>query len=364
MLYPLKFKPVYKDYIWGGRGLEKLGKVLPKEGIVAESWEVSCHPDGVSIVANGEYEGVSLPELIELHGRDLIGNDLPEKDLKKFPLLVKLIDANEKLSVQVHPDDNYALTHENGEYGKNEAWYVISAKPGAKLVCGTLPGVTKETFIKAYQEGNLDSCLNYIEVFSGDVINIPAGLIHAIGEGILIAEIQQNSNTTYRVYDYDRVDKYGNKRPLHFEKALDVINFDLGRKKNKVKGLNVMISEGSLKTYLIANEYFAIEKYLVSGLINEDTRRERFHIYVFLEGNAEFIFGDGNKIKAKMGESVLIPASIGSYYIKGSFKALKTYVPNLQKDIVDKLKEAGYTEEQILKNIEGLSKALYQETKK
>jgi mannose-6-phosphate isomerase len=257
MFYPFKFQPVYKDYIWGGRNFEKLGKTLPK-GIVAESWEVSCHPDGVSIIENGEFRGIPLPSMVDIYGRILVGTALPEKDLRKFPLLVKFIDANKDLSVQVHPDDNYANTYENGEYGKNEMWYIMSAEPGAKLIYDVVPGTTRESFRRAVEEDNIEHCLKSMEVFPGDVINIPSGLIHAIGKGILLAEIQQNSNTTYRVYDYNRTDKNGSKRPLHIGKALDVIDFDASGRKEKYRGLEISAGADSSKKFLIANSYFSV----------------------------------------------------------------------------------------------------------
>lgn len=349
MLYPLMFKAVYKDYIWGGREFEKLGKKLP-DGIVAESWEVSCHPDGLSVISNGEYKGLTLSRLVELKGKEIVGTELPEKDLKKFPLLVKLIDANDKLSVQVHPEDAYAFIHENGEYGKNEMWYIISAKAGAKLVYDVVDGVTKEAFKNAVNEEKIESCLNFIDVFPGDVVNIPAGLVHAIGEGIVIAEIQQNSNTTYRVFDYDRVDKHGNKRPLHIGKALEVIDFDTSKRKGKSKGLVEKLGNNKEKTYLIANKYFSVEKYVINGIIDENTEGERFYIFLLLEGEAEIIYDTG-RIKVSKGESVLIPAALGKYSLKGNFEALKSYVPDLEKNVFENLIKAGYSREQVIKSV-------------
>ena len=239
MLYPLKFKPLYKDYIWGGRNLEALGKTLPATGIVAESWEVSCHKNGSSIIANGEYGGTTLPELLEQLGRTLVGSSLSQKDVDKFPLLIKFIDAENNLSVQVHPDDVYAYKNENGEYGKNEMWFIISAKPGAKLVYDVIPGTTREKFADAVSENRIESLLKKVEVFAGDVINIPAGLVHAIGKGILLAEVQQNSDTTYRVYDYGRTG-----RPLHIAKALDVIDFNSAGRREKYAGLVLDLGRG------------------------------------------------------------------------------------------------------------------------
>lgn len=352
MMYPLKFKPIYKDYVWGGRNFEKLGRVLP-DGIVAESWEISCHPNGLSVISNGEFAGMTLKELIDRYGRKVLGDALPDKDLKKFPLLVKLIDASNKLSVQVHPDDDYAFTHENGEYGKNEMWYIMSAKPGAKLIYDVIPGTTKETFAEAVKNNNIASCLKEVEVLPGDVINIPAGLVHAIGEGIMLAEIQQNSDTTYRVYDYDRTDSNGNKRPLHIEKALDVIDFNAKNRKEKAEGLTVKLADNSYKTFYVANKYFSVELYNVDGAIEENPKGQKFHIYVFTEGHC-VIESEGSKVEAVKGESILIPASMGNYKMVGNFKALKSYVPDLEKDVLLPLKEAGFSEEEIFDKVSGL----------
>lgn len=352
MMYPLKFDPTYKNYLWGGRELEKLGKVLP-EGIIAESWEISSHPDGVSTVANGEYKGVPLSELVEKLGRDLVGKDLPEKDVEKFPLLIKLIDANDKLSVQVHPEDEYAKVNENGELGKNEMWYIVSAKPGSKLCYGLAAGVTRKDFENAVKAENIESCLNFIEVSAGDVVNIPAGFVHAIGAGIVIAEIQQNSNTTYRVYDYNRADKEGKTRPLHIEKALEVIDFREKKGNAKTTGLKINFDINSKKTHLIANKYFSVEKYEINGTVDEMADGSKFHIYVFMDGCGEIVYHAGN-VKVSRGESVLIPASLGKYSLNGHFTALKTYLPDLEKDVIEPLKLVGYTEEEIFENVDGL----------
>lgn len=352
MLYPLKFTPVYKDYIWGGRSLEKLGRTLP-DGIVAESWEIACHPDGMSHVSNGDLKGLSLQELIDKYKADLAGTRLfKEKDFK-FPLLVKLIDANDKLSVQVHPEDSYAQVHENGELGKNEMWYILSAKPGAKLVYDVLPGVTRESFRQAVDEGRIESCLKYVDVYPGDVLNIPAGLVHAIGEGIVLAEVQQNSNTTYRVYDYDRVDKAGNKRPLHIEKALEVIDFNSSDRKEKVTGLEVKAGNDSKKTYVIANKYFSVEAYDVRDTVHEAADGSCFCLYVIFEGEGRICYESG-KIDVAAGESVLIPAALGKYSIEGRLKALKSYVPDIERDVMNPLKAAGYSREEIINGVCGL----------
>ncbi len=352
MFYPFKFQPVYKNYIWGGRNLEKFGKFLP-DGIVAESWEISCHPDGISIISNGKLKGISLPDALKKYGRDIIGKSFHDKDLKKFPLLVKLIDANNDLSVQVHPDDNYAFTHENGEYGKNEAWYIISAKSGAKLIYDVVPGITRRDFQHAVKQNKIEDCLKYVSVSAGDIIDIPAGLLHAIGKGIILAEVQQNSNTTYRVYDYNRTDNYGNKRPLHIEKALDVIDFDTMNRKEKYTGLKIDIPDGVKKTYLVANRLFCMEMIEIDGQLIDNANGSRFFIYTFLEGDGNITCSAG-KFSIRMGESVLIPASLGKYSIEGHIKGICSYVPDIETNVITPLKNAGYSMDNMYANVGSL----------
>ncbi len=324
MLYPLKFIPAVKDYIWGGRGLEKIGKILP-EGIVAESWEISGHPDGLGPVADGALAGRTLPELMKEFGAELIGHALPEAALSTFPLLVKFIDANDRLSVQVHPDDAYANAHENGGLGKTEMWVVLAAEPGAKLVYGLRPGVTKDGFAAAVEKGDIAGCLNEVEARKGDAFDIPAGLVHAIGAGLLIAEIQQSSNTTYRVYDYDRTDTAGNKRPLHIAKALDVIDFSLPTSSNGA-GKVVENGTGARQTTLVANRYFVVERCEVNGALSGNLDGSRFELMILLEGSANLTY-PGGECRVRMGDSLLLPATLGAYDLQGSFMALRSWVP-------------------------------------
>ncbi|MEI6602294.1 MAG: type I phosphomannose isomerase catalytic subunit [Clostridia bacterium] len=328
MLYPLLFKPVFKDYIWGGRALAAFGKTLPSDGIVAESWEISSHPDGESIVANGAFAGQTLTALVNQLGEALVGNALPPEKVKKFPLLVKLIDARQSLSVQVHPDDAFAYKHEDGELGKSEMWYILSALPGAQLVYDVAPGTTRASFAEAIAAGRVQDCLNYVAVKAGDVIDIPAGMLHAIGEGIVLAEIQQNSNTTYRVYDFDRTDANGNTRPLHIEKSLDVIDFDTASHLGIVSPAPQKISDALIKTNLVSNDYFTVEKLELDGAMHEHADGSRFFIYVVLDGSGVITATNGaDPITVAKGTSVLIPASLGSYEISGTLTALKAYVP-------------------------------------
>lgn len=348
MLYPLKFKPLYKDYVWGGRNLADLGKALPPDGIVAESWEISCHKNGSSIIANGEYEGTSLPQLINSLGRAIIGTALPQKDVDKFPLLIKFIDAQNNLSVQVHPDDAYANANENGEYGKNEMWYIVSAKLGAKLVYDVVPGTTREKFAAAVDENTVESCLQTVEVNAGDVINIPAGMVHAIGKGIILAEVQQSSDTTYRVYDYGRVG-----RELHIQKALDVIDFNSAGRKAKCRGLELSLGGGCSKRIVVANRYFCTEVYSIKGSVRENADGRKFCTYIITDGSGAILW-NGSRLSVLAGDSVLIPAAMGEYSVQGDFTALKAYVPDLQADVIQPLKNAGRTLDEIRAEVAGL----------
>ncbi|NLV35790.1 MAG: class I mannose-6-phosphate isomerase [Clostridiaceae bacterium] len=348
MLYPLKFKPLYRDYVWGGRNLARLGKTLPPEGVVAESWEVSCHKSGWSIISNGEFEGMSLKDLIRIHQRAIVGDALPQKDVDKFPLLVKFIDAQDNLSVQVHPDDDYAYAMENGESGKNEMWYIVSAKPGAKLIYDVAPGTTREKFAQALSRNDVESCLKSIEVFDGDVINIPAGIVHAIGKGIILAEVQQSSDTTYRVYDYGRVG-----RELHIEKALDVIDFNSSGRKEKYAGLKLDIGNNSTKRIVVASQYFCIEIYCIKETVHEIADGSKFLIYTLTCGSG-IIGWDGGKLSISAGESILIPAYLGRYSLTGDFTALKAYVPDLRTDLIKPLEDAGRAMKSIQAEIAGL----------
>ncbi|NLN63886.1 MAG: class I mannose-6-phosphate isomerase [Clostridiaceae bacterium] len=320
MFYPLKFEPVYKDYLWGGRNLSKFGKQLP-EGKVAESWELSCHPDGMSVVKNGLFKGRTLQALLDEYGKEITGQDR----IAVFPLLIKLIDANDKLSVQVHPDDDYARRHEGGQ-GKNEMWYIIDAKPDACLILDLKPGVTRKVFEKAVQEKRVEDCLQKVPVKKGDFINIPAGLVHAIGEGIVLAEVQQNSNITYRIYDYNRTDAFGNTRPLHLDKAMEVINFNGQRQAVQGDGVPYDLSGNGTAMVLVKNDYFCVELFRANGNIEQATLNRQFHIYICLEGEGTIQWGR-DSMQFHMGETFMVPSSLGDYTLSGAFNALRAYVP-------------------------------------
>ena len=345
MWYPLKFEPVYKNYLWGGRNLAQMGRLLP-EGKVAESWEVSCHPDGVSIIDNGRFRGMSFTDYLAAFGEKALGAGLTE-----FPLLVKLIDANDRLSVQVHPNDEYAAQFENGENGKSEMWYVLAAKPGAKMIYDLQQGVTQEEFAAAVKSGAMEGCFRYLEVAAGDIVYVPAGLVHALGEGLVVVEVQQSSNVTYRLFDYDRTDAQGNKRPLHVEKAMEVISYPRVVR-GKTQGLELPVGKHCRKRFLMADPHFTVELYTVAGSVEENCQGG-FHVYTVLEGRGEVQFGDRESMSVNEVESFFIPAALKEYTLCGDFKALKAYVPNRQQALAPLL-AAGFSWEEITGKVDGL----------
>jgi mannose-6-phosphate isomerase len=317
MMYPLKMAPVFKRYLWGGDNLRALYNKQTPDGGAAESWEVSCHPNGRSAVANGVYAGRTLADVIQEHGAGILGQTVSVDE--KFPLLLKLLDAGDRLSVQVHPSDDYAAAHENGEKGKTELWYILHCEPGARLVYGFRDGVTAEQYAKAAQGGGIEELLNFTEVQKGDVFFIPAGTVHAVGAGMIIAEIQQNSDTTYRVYDYNRVGADGVPRALHIDKALDVSSLSGASGNGKTAGDAVKEGE-NLRTRYIRCRYFTFEKLEVAEKSVEHTQG-RMELLLFTEGGGEV---GGERFSA--GDAFVIPASLGEYEIKGRCTALKAYV--------------------------------------
>ncbi|APF23079.1 type I phosphomannose isomerase catalytic subunit [Clostridium butyricum] len=314
-MYPIKFENLYYERIWGGKDLEKFRNNVP-EGVIGESWDIACHKNGTGKVANGELKGKGFDEVIKEYGNKFLGNSISIDE--DFPLLIKLITAKDKLSVQVHPNDEYAKRVEN-DLGKTEAWYVVDAEEGASLIVGT-KDCDKETFKKAIEDGNLDKYLNKIPVKKGDFFYVQSGLVHAICEGILIAEIQQSSDTTYRVYDYNR------GREIHVEKALDVIDFSL--KGENTQGITIK-NDGYDKTYLCLGEYFTIQKYEVNTSVKEASDEDRFYLFTCVDGEGTIKYNGGEE-NISMGDSIFIPASLGEYELCGKFTLLKSYVPDVK----------------------------------
>ena len=307
-MYPIKFQNIYFKKIWGGRDLESFRSNLP-EGDIGESWDVACHENGTSVVANGRFKGISFDKLIESHGEKVLGRKYVNK---KFPLLVKLINSNDNLSVQVHPNDEYAKIKENS-FGKTEAWYVIDAEEGAELIVGT-NGCTKEQFQDAIKNNTVENCLNRIKVKKGDGFLINSGLVHAIGKGLIIAEIQQNSDITYRVYDY------GRPREIHVEKSLEVIDFSL---KPETLVEDYKEYDGYKFTSLCKNKYFSIDKCVVDTNYISSTNGDNFVILTIVDGSGK-VTGNHYTEDLKKGDSILLPASLGEYTIEGKLEVLIT----------------------------------------
>lgn len=324
-LYPLLFEPVLKDYIWGGRNLEKLGRQLPLTGVIAESWEIAGHKDGTTRVANGRFAGKLLTELHEELGLDLIGSRSAwAQEREKFPLLIKLLDANRPLSVQVHPQDEYALANEGNELGKTEMWVVLQAEPDAEVILGVSQQISKEKFRIAIESKELNNHLHRLSVNVGDHICVPAGSLHAIMGGLLIAEIQQNSNTTYRVYDWGRVGADDQPRPLHVDKALDVINFE--QVTPAVLPPQPISSEnGVSRSLLCQTDYFVTERLEMAAgaTFRGACTGETLEIWGVIKGEVTV-----NDLPLAAVQFVLLPAAMGEFVITAVSPAslLRSYV--------------------------------------
>ena len=323
-LYPLKFDPIFKDKIWGG---QKLNKVLNKDIDPAincgESWELSAVKGDPSIVAEGELKGRSLPDLIEEYQEQIVGNKTLKEYGNEFPLLIKFIDANQDLSIQVHPNDELAAKRHDS-LGKTEMWYVMHAEKEASLITGFSQSTNKEEYLKYFEEGKLTDLLNEEKVETGDVYFIPAGRVHTIGAGLLIAEIQQTSDVTYRIYDFDRKDDQGNLRELHVEEALDAIDYNhypdyKTAYSNKINEVNE----------LVKSEYFSTQKINLNKESSFDyTDKDSFVIYTCVKGKA-IIKTNTTTTTIESGEVVLIPASLNNVLISPSeegVEILETYV--------------------------------------
>jgi len=313
-LYPMKLKPVLKDIIWGGTRLANEYKKAEPDKKIAESWELCVHPNGANIIENGEYAGKTLEELFDAD-KSIISQNY---NGSKFPILIKFIDAEQDLSVQVHPDNAYAAKHA-GELGKTEMWYIIDCEPGAQLVYGLNADYTRDELEHLIKSGKFELCLNYIDVNPGDVFFIPAGLIHAIGAGILLAEIQQNSDTTYRLYDYNRSGADGKPRELHVNQALDVCIKVKSEYKPKIIRESMIWLEA-----LSQCEYFSVSRLNLIKLKKSSINVPGYFASVIcLDGEGEIICGR-EKYKIKKGDSYFIPAGVNNFKIVGSLDIILT----------------------------------------
>ena len=298
---PLRFAPLFRSYLWGGRRLAtNLGKSLPSEGIWAESWEIVDHPQGQSVVTDGPWADWTLGELVQKHRESILGPARLSIEVSRFPLLLKYLDCQNVLSVQVHPDDAYASTMPQPDLGKTEAWYIVEAEPGAVLYAGLKSGVTRRDLEDAIQRGNTESCLHQLTPSSGDCIFIPAGTVHALGAGLVVAEIQQASDCTFRLYDWNRVDASGNPRPLHVAQALDVIDFESG----PVSGVSPQRGSSKGEELLVDCDRFRLVRYEEPG--THAIPLNSFQIVTVPQGTALIETSTGT-MKLERGESALIP---------------------------------------------------------
>lgn len=326
-LYPLKFYEIYKEKIWGGRRIEEiLGKSLPAGQPIGESWEISDHFDDISVIRNGGLEGRTIREVWQGAPERVLGACYERKRCQYFPLLIKFIDASEDLSVQVHPDDDYAAKCDpNHDSGKNEAWYVLAAEPGARIVAGVREGTTPEEFKLCLAEKRVGDCLHSFEAKAGQMIHVAAGTVHALGKGILICEIQQTSDATYRIWDWNRIGLDGKPRPLHIKQALDVIDFARGPV-NPVQPAE--ISATPHRQRLDACEYFVIEKIDAAERFAEAGPENGFFLLICIGGSGS-VLSEGKRYPYVPGDTILVPAAIRSINVEPAAGStfLKTYMP-------------------------------------
>lgn len=314
---PILLTPSGKDYLWGGNRLKtEYGKDIELTPL-AETWECSVHPNGPCYAISGEYRGMQLAEIIQMHP-EYVGHKN-----NQIPVLIKFIDAAKDLSVQVHPSDEYAREYENGQNGKTEMWYVLEAKEGAKLVWGFEHKVTKEILEKDITDGTLQNDLHYVPVHKGDVFLIESGTVHAIGEGILLAEIQENSDLTYRLYDYNRRDKNGNLRELHFGKAVQVLNMNpIGDTSQKPRYVRYFY--GCSREMLCRCKYFETEKIQVTKGFSFSVMKNSFQVLLCTNGEGGLETDASNRpLRFQKGSCIFLPAGLGRCHVIGECELLK-----------------------------------------
>jgi mannose-6-phosphate isomerase len=311
-LYPLRFDPIFLEKIWGG---QKIRTILHKDfgslSNCGESWELSGVKGNVSVVSEGVLKGHSLNDLVREYRHALVGKETYERYGNDFPLLIKFIDAAEDLSIQVHPDDVLALARHDGK-GKTEMWYIMDADEGATLIAGFNQSLSREDYKSIFQQGKLEEVLNKETVSQGDVFYIPAGRIHTIGKGILLAEIQQTSDITYRIYDFDRRDAKGNLRDLHTEEALDALDYRLHEHYKTAYTENL-----NQQNPIVAEEYFTTDKIIADREMILERKKDAFRILIGVQGEGS-LHWDNQAVSLKKGDVYLIPASLDSILLKPS----------------------------------------------
>ena len=314
--YPIKFSPILKEKIWGG---EKLNKLLNKQSAkknIGESWEISDVEGDTSVVSNGELKGLSLKELISKFKGDLVGEKIHQQFGNKFPLLIKFIDAKTALSIQLHPDNTLAKERHNS-FGKTEMWYVMQADENANLIVGFKRDVSSEKYLQHLKNKSLLDILNVDIVKNGDVYFIPTGRVHAIGAGVMLAEIQQTSDITYRIYDWDRVDAEGNERDLHTNEAIDAIDY-----KAQKNYQTDYLKEQNDSSEMVSCSYFTTNVFPIKGKVNVNHHdKDSFVIYMCVNGEVTLNYGNQQSEKLVVGETVLIPATLKEFGIEAEFQS-------------------------------------------
>lgn len=314
-LQPLFLKPNFKERIWGGTALQQeFGYNIPSEK-TGECWAISAHPNGPSVIENGPFAGKTLDGLWKEHP-ELFGN--PKEEV--FPLLTKILDANMDLSVQVHPDDSYAKEHENGELGKTECWYVIDCKEGADMIFGH-NAKTKEELVQQTEQGNWEALLRRVKIKPGDFFYVPSGTIHALCEGTLVLETQQSSDTTYRVYDYDRRDENGNLRELHLEKAIDVTTVP---HQDAMSHPTVESKENVDITTFVQSDFFSVYKWEVKG--NSTFGFNDKYVLLSVIGGEGALVHDGENYPLKKGTHIILPVNLGDFAIDGACQLIVSHM--------------------------------------
>ncbi|WP_433946195.1 mannose-6-phosphate isomerase, class I [Paenibacillus sp. SN-8-1] len=313
MNQPIFLEPVFKERIWGGTKLKDLfGYEIPTNE-TGECWAISAHPNGQSVVKNGPFHGMALGDLWSGH------QELFRSDSKVFPLLTKILDASDDLSVQVHPDDTYAGEHENGELGKTECWYIVDAEPGAEIIYGH-GAQSKEELASWIHEGKWDQLLSKVTVKPGDFFYVPSGTLHALGKGIVVLETQQSSDTTYRVYDYDRRDAEGNTRELHLEKAIEVTTVPQVYKEETYR---TEAKEHAEITTFVDNDFFTVQKWTVTGMTHFDSS-SKYTLVSIIAGEGELQSGE-EVYPLRKGDHFILPVNFGPYVITGNLEAIASW---------------------------------------
>ena len=326
--YPLQFKALLKERVWGGRQLERYGLEMP-HGAIGEGWMIGDHPNGVTQVTNGELAGMGLDEICKQYGSEILGAKANTETIQRFPLLIKLLDCEDNLSIQVHPGNDYTGLPE-GELGKTEMWYILDAKPDAKIIYGLQDTVTRESLAEAIEHNRIMDCLQEVPVAAGDSFYIPAGTVHALCAGVLVAEIQQNSDTTYRLFDYNRLGLDGKLRDLHIEDSLNVIAYE-GAGATR---MTTELSEPNQWLTLASSPYFIVEKGCVENVWKLNSIEESFSILIICEGIGSISWGDHSSphslphsLPIKPGDCFLLPANLSEYQVAGRVTLLRSYLP-------------------------------------